>query len=279
MEPITAYIDTPSGGRIYAEKYPAASGSTDDTPVVYIQGYLSPSRSTLNPLLPYITNRTVIVYDFEGHGKSSKPSSAPTLDTLIPLIPLVLTNFAYDPQRPVDIIAYSMGVCIAVHLAAQSPPLVNIRKLVLMAPPDFTEPRELWEAAAQQIRTQKIEDLLLYCLSSLGTKTRANVQLREAIQKQLHANLNNVRDVMAAMWEASAEVSSFCSDWDEQKELKLAEDTWVLWGKEDGQSDRMGCDAMARVTGAKIIPLDTGHYMSWEDPKGVGEVLKRILTV
>lgn len=276
MPPITAHIDTASGGRIYAAKYAAAGDDANPIPVIYIHGFLSPS-GTLNPLLPSLSTRTVLTYDFEGMGNSSNLTKPPTLDSLVSLIPLVLTHFGYDPLEPTDIISYSMGGCVAVHLAAQSPAIVNIRKLLLMAPPDLSEPRELWEAAAHQAKTQKVEDLLLFCLSSLGTKARANLPMREEIQRQLHANLAKNQVVMASMWDASADISTFCEDWGGHKQLKLAEESWVLWGKEDGQSDRTSCEAAARVSGAKIVPLNTGHYMSWEDPKGVGEELRRIL--
>jgi hypothetical protein len=46
---------------------------------------------------------------------------------------------------------------------------------------------------------------------------------------------------------------------------------------EDGQSHRGVCEAVARVTNAKIVALDTGHYFSWEDPKIIGDELKKIL--
>jgi pimeloyl-ACP methyl ester carboxylesterase len=139
----------------------------------------------------------------------------------------------------------------------------------------------MWEAAAQQIRSQRTEDLLLYCVSLLGSRARANVALREHIQQQLQAHLNSNRNVEAQMYAVSSAVADQCSGKNgvdgSYRKLSLAQETWILWGKEDGVSDRCTCEAIARMTNAKIIAVDTGHYFAWEDPRRTGEELKKIL--
>jgi len=276
MAPTVSYIDLPNGGKIYAEKHAAAIDDADETPVLYIHGFIA-SSETVEPILPYLARRTIISYDFEGYGKSSKPTSTPTLDSLRSCIPLVLSHFGYLPSSEIDVVAVSMGSGIAVHLAAT--PTYNIRKLILMAPPDLSEPRELWEAAAQQVKSQRIDDLLIYCLSSLGSRARANAKLRTEIQQHLQKGLSTYRDAMASLWNASASVATY---WDEcnsngGRPVSLAKDAWVFWGREDGQSDRVACEAASKLTSATIVPLNTGHFMTWEDPVAVGEELRKIL--
>ncbi len=82
-------------------------------PLILLHGALG-AEQDLIPLIEYLSNRTVITYEFKGHGKKAINVSSFTMEDLVQ----DFSNFLDDKQLDsVDIFGFSMGGYIALSLA------------------------------------------------------------------------------------------------------------------------------------------------------------------
>ena len=250
-----------SGKEIYLERHEPSIGTDDETtPIILVHGLLA-SSETYRSLLDLIPNRTRIVYDSQGHGRTPihRPTSSPlTMDSLAADITDILAHYSYHRA---DVVAWSGGSYIAMHFAATFPD--KIRKLVLLGPPAVPAPRELILGNAARVRGG-LESFVAVLASGLGAKAQSNEHIVAALQEEtLKQDKESVAEVIECL--AGFQIG----------EIKA--ETLVIMGTEDRMSDRMACQSVQEVTKGRLVELPTGHYFTLEDPQATAAAIAAFL--
>lgn len=116
-------VTAPDGTRLHCAIY------GQGPPLVVCAGGPSTTFEYLvDDLMPLATERTLVFHDYRGSGQSSvAPPESYTFDRLGDDVAVLASELSYES---VDVLAHSMGVCVALSLAVRHPALVH--RLVLI---------------------------------------------------------------------------------------------------------------------------------------------------
>jgi len=258
-------ITLPSGAQIHAIKRSAESSiDLSLTPVLFIHGLLG-STNEYTPILPYFSDRTVILVDMPGHGSSPKASETSTIAAFAQDIDAALAHYAVAGK--VDVVAHSGGCLVALQFAYDFPQKVG--RLVLLGPPILPVLKEVIMANAEIVRASTTEQLVGWLGTGLGSKAKSDPE----IQELLASELTKVDTDGAAR---TVEIlGSF-----EAKPLDGANEVTVIQGTEDALSPQATCEKVIEVLGGgKLVSLvGLGHHFAAEDAKVTGEAVKDALS-
>ena len=116
------YADV-NGLQMYYETH----GSGDGTPLVLLHGALSATQTSFGPLIPVLSQgRRVIAVEQQAHGHTADIDRPLSVEQLADDTAALLTGLGVERA---DLLGYSLGAGIALHLGLHRPELV--RKLVL----------------------------------------------------------------------------------------------------------------------------------------------------
>jgi pimeloyl-ACP methyl ester carboxylesterase len=93
----------------------------DDNPPIVLVGGLSRDHNIWNPILPYLTNYKVIIFDNRGAGQTDKPEGPYNSEMLGEDLAALLTQLKLGPAH---VVGHSMGGFAGMFLAAKHPELV-----------------------------------------------------------------------------------------------------------------------------------------------------------
>lgn len=243
-------IVIPSGKPVYAEiHYRDTVTDEPDIPIVFLHGFLN-TTVTWDSVLPYFPDYTRISYDQEGHGNTPAGMAQITISSLAEDLNGILEHYGYDKAM---IVAHSAGAVIALQFANQYPG--KTQSLVLMGPLGLPLPRDDMMANADLIRTMPLEDMVTYVMQWLGKRGKRDPAIRARVRSETERH-DTLREGVARHMEAVAQ-------------YKFAGvggvETWIIRGLEDGISTDKAVESVRKLTHASVIPLNTGHYFTWED--------------
>lgn len=251
-----------SGQKIYIEKVDPASAGTVDLPIIYIHGLLG-SAETYRPLYLTFPARTCIYFDFQGHNRT--PIHSPD----IPLTPASLAKDVNEililyGYKAADIVAHSGGCIIALQFAADFPS--KARRVALLGPPSIPVPGDAMRNNAAMLRTGGIEPMIGGLAAWLGKKAQSDPQIVSLLKKEaLSQDANQVASVVEAL--AGYEF----------KELGSGVDCMIVFGTEDPISTKEMCQKLIFSVHAKVVEIESGHQMTFENPNDTGNALKEFL--
>ena len=142
----------------------------------------------------------------------------------------------------------------------------KVRRLVLMGPADPAEPPELAPALAQQVRSQEIDDLVVFLFSWVGAGAKDNKELYSSIFDKLFAHLSYNRPFASRMIEAAASAPGI---WEAKNSV---DELWIVFGQQDGYF----CWSVRNMV-ENMKEVNTGHFFAWENAEATGNALREIL--
>jgi len=247
----------PSGKELYLERHqPTIIGDHKAIPIVFVHGLLA-SAETYRDMIAFFPDRTCILYDSQGHGRTPIHRSTPTPLTMDALAADITDILAYYDYDLADVVAWSGGSYIAMHFAAVVPS--KIRNLVLLGPPAIPAPRELMLGNAAMVR-KDLKPVAAMSVSFMGAKARADERIVAAInQETLKHNKEDVAEVIECL--AGFKIG----------EIKAK--TLVIMGAEDSLSDGRACQSVQAATRGRLVEVGTGHYFPLEDPQATAAAI------
>ncbi|TDL22434.1 alpha/beta-hydrolase [Rickenella mellea] len=257
-----------SGKELYVEKHnPITPGEREEPPIVFIHGALG-SSLTFAPCPPAFPTRTCILYDVEGHGHSPRTTPDISMHTLVQDIDDIVTHFGMG-DKEIDLVAHGVGTILGMHFARTRPK--RVRRLVLVGPPLLPIPEEARSRIkdrADSLREAGVHSMVpLITQLGLGSKARENAEIRKVIEREI---MRQDADGVARFIEALSEFH-----WDG----KLPGVTvFVVAAKEDAMSNYKACKKIAKLTQGKLVEMNTGHNVTFEDPEGFTAALKTMLS-
>lgn len=111
-------------------------GPEDGPPVLVLHGITASKRYWLPRLMPLAERYRLLLPDLPGFGASPKPVADYNLEFFTAAIQGLLERVAWQ-DRPIRIVAHSLGTLIAMELAARSP--IRVENLVLLSVPRFRD--------------------------------------------------------------------------------------------------------------------------------------------
>ncbi|EPQ51732.1 alpha/beta-hydrolase [Gloeophyllum trabeum ATCC 11539] len=252
----------PSGADVYAEVH-EATAPPSGPPVLLIHGLFS-STKLWTPITAALPARTRIAYDYYGHGRTPVSRDAPTTAFLASQIPQILAQLGLDETQQVDVVAHSGGCLIAMHFAAEYP--AAVRRLVLLGHAPVPPRRERENAAL--IREKGLGALVDVSKDWLGQRARDDPAVLARIDEEKTAH-----DAEGVARVCEERVSFEWRVW--------PADTVVVFGREDPlrRFSQNVYDALKAREGRKVkwVDVDTGHHYMFEDPEGIGRVVRDAL--
>jgi 3-oxoadipate enol-lactonase len=237
----------------------------DGEPVVMIHG-LGGSTNTFTPLLPAFTRNKRVRFDLPGSGRSSRVEGPLSIQKFIEATKRAMAAAKVDRAH---VVAHSMGIIVATHLAAAEPGMVRSLALFgpLLAPPD--QARVSIKARAQRVRgegMQPVADALVQASTSSETKQRGLVAVafvRESLMAQDPDGYARSCEALADMQPADTS--------------RIACPALLVTGDEDVVSPPQSVRMMGqKIAGSRVEVLrGCGHWTPVEKPAECIELLKR----
>ncbi|KII83885.1 hypothetical protein PLICRDRAFT_46640 [Plicaturopsis crispa FD-325 SS-3] len=260
---VSGLVALPSGKSIFVQKYDAIPHDDPDIPIIFIHGFLGSTDMYLN-IVPHLSNRTRILYDLEGHGSTPLPTTSPlTPASMAQVTHDLLTLYGYTRA---DVVAHSGGSFVALQFAQGFPG--EVRKLVLLGPPEIPVNKDLVLGAARGLRVGSLEDRVPLFVDALGSRARDDPAILSRIRSEI---LLQDKDRAASTIEA---LSAFeCAEGWGERGIEAV----VVAGKQDTMATTENCAKLATRLGARLVEMDTGHSFTIEDPETTVKVLRDIL--
>lgn len=248
-------------------------------PLVLLHGFTG-SAAEWYDLLPTLANgRRVIMPDLIGHGASEAPTD-PARYTMERCVVDLLAVLDHLELAQVDLLGYSMGGRVALHLAAAAPE--RISRLVLeSASPGIADAAERAaraaadDALADRIEAEGLEWFVdhwaaipLFASQSALPDAVRRAQRERRLAQPAHGLANSLRG-MGAGRQASL--------WERLSEIALP--TLIISGALDRKYVDIGAAMAAHMPQAHHIVIpDAGHTVHIEQPQAFNEIVVRYLT-
>ncbi len=170
-------------------------------PVVFIHGLGSSTRDWHSQVEFFSTDHRVISVDLRGHGQSSKPTDAYSIQQFATDVGHLLEQ---TDNSPAHIVGLSLGGMVALELAVTRPDLVRSLVLVNSGP---EMPRDTWWVRTKVWLMLFIRTLIVrfFGMRKLGAKLADNL-LPEPGQRELRETFikrwaeNDPKAYLASMW-------------------------------------------------------------------------------
>ena len=253
IERIAVEIDTPVGG---------------GDPVLMIHG-LGGTSNTWTALLPALQRFEKVRFDLPGSGRSHRVEGPLSIERFVAAARRVL---AASGRERAHVVAHSMGVIVATHLAAAEPKVVRSLALFgpLLAPPDAARPqlRARGEKARKEgiAAMQAIADTLVQSATSAETKAQRHAAVafvRESLMRQGPDGYARSCDALADALPADAS--------------RISCPTLLVTGDEDVVAPPQAVRAMSeKIAGSQVEVLrGCGHWTPVERPDECIDLLRR----
>ncbi len=247
-------------------------------PALLLHGFAGSSADWSMVTQMLTSEHTVIAPDLLGHGRSAAPPE-PERYTMERCVADLLALLDALAIAQIDLLGYSMGGRIALHLAFAAPH--RCRRLILeSASPGLADPAERAaraaddEALAARIERNGIERFVdeWERLPLFASQSRLPQAVRDAQRaRRLH---NTPRGLASAL--RGLGTGRQRSLWDDLHRLQLP--TLLITGALDPKFCAVGAAMAERISNAEhVIVLDAGHNLHLEQPQAFAEIVVRYI--
>jgi 2-succinyl-6-hydroxy-2,4-cyclohexadiene-1-carboxylate synthase len=252
----------------------------DGPPLLVLHGFTGSAAEWAGQLQALCPLRTLVAVDLVGHGRSSAPAQASRYAMERCVADLLALLDALAIAR-CDLLGYSMGGRVALHLAAAAPERVS-RMLLESASPGLADPAErAVRAAADDALADRIEaegltwfvdhwaTLPLFASQSkLAPETRAELRARR-LRGTPRGYANSLRGMG---------IGRQTSLWDRLPDLHTP--TLLISGELDVKFQAINAQMAALLPKATHVSVpDAGHTVHLEQPEAFNELVVRFLSV
>lgn len=229
----------------------------ENAPAVLLMHSLGTELAMWDPQMPALRRRfRVVRFDTRGHGKSSIPSTAASVEELGRDALAVLDHLKIAKAR---IVGLSMGGQTALWLAINAPERVSHIVVANSAPKIGTA--DIWNERIAQVNAGGMEAVI-----DATMKRWLKQETRDADGEALH-RLRAM--VLATNPKGYAAACAAVRDCDVRDQVaKITCPTTIISGQYDGAASAEAGKACAdAIAGAHFVVLDASHAANWEEPQ------------
>ncbi|OJJ00696.1 hypothetical protein ASPVEDRAFT_40237 [Aspergillus versicolor CBS 583.65] len=245
-------------------------GQPDADPVIFIHG-LGGSSTYFTPLVEKLSKTHAChLTDLEGHGLSpTNGLSSLTISSLASDIRTLYTTVSTQSEKPVTIIAHSMGCLVALKLALDSSFPASISNLILLGPPPSPLPAAASNATYARAETVRrdgmlaVTDAIVNAGLSQRTKSENSLAVTATRLSLLGQDAEGYAKACMALARSAEETLNV--------EGVAGSRTLMVTGTDDAVSPPTLCEKYAQRIGsgkgqAKVVVLEgVGHWHLFED--------------
>jgi pimeloyl-ACP methyl ester carboxylesterase len=202
-----------------------------------------------------------------GHGKSPIPNDA----SLYPSTPSRLSEDInglirhFSLSEPIDIVGHAGGGLIGVQFAQDYPD--KVKTIILLAPPPLPPSLEGMDEFVRIIRERGQVFWRDWMCSCLGQKAQGSSEIR-ALADELASEF----DVDGAVRHIGVMKGFQLGD----PPIPDGVEAVVVFGNQDTVSTPEIAENVAKSLDSRLLEVDSGHYMTLEEPRAVARLLESV---
>ncbi|KAI0007415.1 alpha/beta-hydrolase [Xylariaceae sp. FL0662B] len=242
-------------------------GDDNAKTILFVHG-LGGTTNAFQPLVPDLRAYDLVRFDFSGHGRSSVPSTALSIESYVADCEAVISHLGL---KDIVVVGHSIGGLISLHLAAKRPDVV---KGVVALGPVRPPPEAGQKAMATRSATVREQGMGAVADIVVSNAFSANSLINRKGEISLAREMLTRQDPEGYALAVDALAGSSAPKWD-QIQAKVV----VLSGEEDKVSTvTVGADTVKDIgsNAQQVICNDVGHWYMLENPS---ECIKAIVSV